>query len=352
MLNWSRFVARGGKGSRGGNSLLAVSRALGSAVPGSVGVALDVDGVLVRGGAVIPGASSALKRLVKHNVPFVFVTNGGGWLESTKAKDLEKKLKIPVSEDMVLVSHTPFRELAKEIGERRVLVLGHEGCLEIARTYGFKRPVCAQQLHAESPSIFPRKVKQPHLSSAEGPENKGKIAAALIIHDPTEWALEMQVLLDLLSEGAEQLPLYACNADLVYNTEHPTPRLTQGAFVEAFRHLFETVTKTPLEVRFCGKPFSITYRLAEKMLAEQADKLKVPRPTCYVGVGDNPCSDIRGARNAGASWSSILVKTGVWTAHLDQVNNDPSDPADYVTSDITGASEIILKELLISHGKR
>ena len=80
MLNWSRFVARGGKGSRGGKGLLAVSRALGSAVPGSVGVALDVDGVLVRGGAVIPGASSALKRLVKHKVPFVFVTNGGGWL--------------------------------------------------------------------------------------------------------------------------------------------------------------------------------------------------------------------------------------------------------------------------------
>ena len=68
MLNWSRFVARGGKGSRGGKGLLAVSRALGSAVPGSVGVALDVDGVLVRGGAVILG------------VPFVFVTNGGGWL--------------------------------------------------------------------------------------------------------------------------------------------------------------------------------------------------------------------------------------------------------------------------------
>jgi len=310
-------------------------------------VALDVDGVLVRGGAVLPGASAALKKLVRSKVPFVFVTNGGGWLESTKAKDLEKKLKIPVTEDMVLVSHTPFRELAKEIGDKRVLVLGHEGCLDIARAYGFRRPVCAQQLHAENPTIFPRKVKQPHLAS-ESPEKRDKVAAALVIHDPTQWALEMQVLLDLLSEGAEQLPLYACNADLVYNTEHPTPRLTQGAFVECFLHLFETVTKTPLEVRFCGKPFSITYRFAEKMLAEQADKLQVPRPTSFVGVGDNPASDIRGARNAGASWSSVLVKTGVWTAHLDQVNNDPTDPADFVTDDISTATEYILKNLVPS----
>ena len=78
-------------------------------------MALDVDGVLVRGGAVLPGASAALKKLVKSKVPFVFVTNGGGWLESIKAKDLEKKLKIPVTEDMVLVSHTPSGSSQKRL---------------------------------------------------------------------------------------------------------------------------------------------------------------------------------------------------------------------------------------------
>jgi len=41
---------------------------------------------------------------------------------------------------------------------------------------------------------------------------------------------------------SQLLPLYASNADLVYTTEYPLPRYTQGAFAEAFRCLFEQYT--------------------------------------------------------------------------------------------------------------
>ena len=40
--------------------------------------AFDIDGVLVRGPEVLPGARESLRALEDARVPFVFVTNGGG----------------------------------------------------------------------------------------------------------------------------------------------------------------------------------------------------------------------------------------------------------------------------------
>lgn len=42
------------------------------------GQAFDIDGVLVRGEGVLPGARDSLRALEDACVPFVFVTNGGG----------------------------------------------------------------------------------------------------------------------------------------------------------------------------------------------------------------------------------------------------------------------------------
>ena len=339
--------AIGGRTGRVGRRLLATSSTGGGAAA-SVGVVLDIDGVFVRGSNVIDGAQAAIKRLQKAKVPYIFVTNGGGMLEMTKAKDLEKKLGVKVREDTVCLSHSPFKELAKEYGDRRVLVLGHEGCEAIAKNYGFKRVVSAQQLHAENPTLYPRKPKLPLVPANAAAADK--VEAVFVFHDPIDWALEVQVCIDLLHnhsssdspDKTQAIPFFACNADLVYNTEHATPRLTQGAFVEAFRHLFELRTQIPLSVHYCGKPFTVTYRIAEAMLAKEAARLKVPTPTTFIGIGDNPASDIRGARNAGANWSSILVKTGVW--QMPNANNDPVDPADFVLDDISAAVDFVLEK--------
>lgn len=43
-----------------------------------LGQAFDIDGVLVRGEGVLPGARDSLRALEDACVPFVFVTNGGG----------------------------------------------------------------------------------------------------------------------------------------------------------------------------------------------------------------------------------------------------------------------------------
>ena len=57
-----------------------------------VAVALDIDGVLLRGKDVLKGARTAISKLNDHEIPYVFLTNGGGVKESEKALILSEKL--------------------------------------------------------------------------------------------------------------------------------------------------------------------------------------------------------------------------------------------------------------------
>ncbi|CAN0005962.1 unnamed protein product, partial [Choristocarpus tenellus] len=93
--------------------------------------AFDIDGVLVRGSNLIPGAKESLAALAKASVPFIFITNGGGCTEREKADELTSKLGIPVTREMVVLSHSPMRELTPRFAEKRVMVLG-SGCKRIA----------------------------------------------------------------------------------------------------------------------------------------------------------------------------------------------------------------------------
>lgn len=55
-------------------------------------------------------------------------------------------------------------------------------------------------------------------------------------------------------------------------------------------------------------------------------------------IGDNPASDIAGANAAGAHWTSVLVRTGMFTG----AGNDAVHPARIVADDIGGAVDAIL----------
>ena len=60
------------------------------------GVLCDIDGVLLRGRQLIPGARESMKTLYEKNIPVVFVTNQGLQLEAEKAKSLSEILDIQV----------------------------------------------------------------------------------------------------------------------------------------------------------------------------------------------------------------------------------------------------------------
>ncbi|MBE7181884.1 MAG: hypothetical protein INR71_11880, partial [Terriglobus roseus] len=105
--------------------------------------AFDIDGVLIRGGRVIPEAVEAMKMLNGENdygikVPYIFVTNGGGKTEEERCIQLSKQLELEVSPGQFICGHTPMREMAEKY--HTVLVVGGEGekCRHVAEGYGFK----------------------------------------------------------------------------------------------------------------------------------------------------------------------------------------------------------------------
>mmetsp|Transcript_21653 Transcript_21653/g.31064 ORF Transcript_21653/g.31064 Transcript_21653/m.31064 type:complete len:309 (-) Transcript_21653:1496-2422(-) len=304
-------------------------------------VALDIDGVLLKGSQVLQGARRSIQKLSFNKVPFVFVTNGGGVSEEDKASELSLKLGEKVLAEQILLAHTPYRDLVPKFEDKKVLVLGKKSCLSVARNYGFKNVLDADYLFQSNPLCFPTRKPVSAVSSQNHADRS--VEAVMIFHDPIDWSLEMQLLSDVLSDksSGEQIPFYACNADLVYATEYHLPRFTQGAFVSAFQHLFYKVHSKNVHVKYFGKPQKEQYTYAEKLLHQQSHRLGTPLPIQYCfGVGDNPLSDIKGANEAGDIWSSILVRTGIFNS-LD--SNDKDNPADYVVDDVEDAVDLILK---------
>jgi HAD superfamily hydrolase (TIGR01456 family) len=184
-----------------------------------------------------------------------------------------------------------------------------------------------------------------------------KIDAMFVFNDPRDWALDMQLITDLLlseqgylgtyskRNGDERLPgcgwqgdgqpeLFFSNADLFWSTGFHQPRFGQGAFQAAVAGVWRRVTDGhDLRRRVMGKPYEETYRFAERVLgahrhevlrqmsaggsAKQASHVPAPPLRNVYMVGDNPESDIAGANDfkseAGTEWTSVLVRTGVWT---------------------------------------
>lgn len=79
--------------------------------------------------------------------------------------------------------------------------------------------------------------------------SKTRIKAAFVFHDPRNWGLDIQVLLDIIHSSGiiggpythqqhdpnPHVDLFFCNPDLIWKSDFDRPRLGQGAFREAFQ---------------------------------------------------------------------------------------------------------------------
>lgn len=74
---------------------------------------------------------------LKKSYPFILLTNGGGTLESDRAKKLTKELGVPIAESSLVLSHTVFRSLVPKYGDKPVLVIGgnDDSCRRVAEAY-------------------------------------------------------------------------------------------------------------------------------------------------------------------------------------------------------------------------
>lgn len=340
----------------------------------------SIDGVLLRAATPIPGASQSLTYLQHHHIPFILLTNGGGKHESERVSDISISLSLPtpLTTKNFIQSHTPIADFLHTFphhpsggggggglpAESTILVIGGEAnnCRSVAEKYGFKTVITPGDIMAAHPEIWPfsrvfsdyyspfaRPLPRPINPSS--PSSCLKIDAIFVFHDPRDWALDMQLILDILLSDSgilgtvsarngdrnlpnngyqqhDQPPLYFSNPDLLWAAGYHLPRLGQGGFIHALEGLWRQITHgAELKSTVLGKPSRLTYDFAEKRLRsyrrdllrrsggggeeENAELRKV-----YM-IGDNPESDIMGANNYqsphGTEWVSMLVRTGVFS---------------------------------------
>jgi HAD superfamily hydrolase (TIGR01456 family) len=304
----------------------------------------DIDGVLVHGDRLIPEGKRVLEILNGDNelgikIPHIFLTNGSGKVETQRVAQLSKILHNPISTDQFIQSHTPMRALAEYY--KTVLVVGGEGykCREVAEEYGFQDIVVPNDIIAWDPTIAPYRVftEEERKTSRPRDFSKTNIDAIMVFSDSRDYATDMQIIMDLLQSEdgrfgtrakdpvSQRIPIYFSQGDLLCPTEHPYPRMSQGAFRIGLEAMYKALTGVDLERVVYGKPELATYKYADEVIASWMETIhndeKLPK-NIYM-IGDNPASDIIGGNMYG--WNTCLVRTGVYQGE----GNDKENPASF-----------------------
>ncbi|KAG5566839.1 hypothetical protein RHGRI_002398 [Rhododendron griersonianum] len=302
-------------------------------------------------------------------VDWDFLDNiGGGVPESKRALELEKQLGVNILSSQVIQGHTPFKQLVKRFEKELVIAVGKGEPAVVMSEYGFKNVLSIDDYASCFDNIDPlghfKKWTTGNVSDQINTIRSSvcsqRVQAAFVVSDSIDWSRDIQVLCDILRTGglpgskiAHQPPLYFASDDLEYQAVFPSERLGMGAFRIALESIFNRIHPNALEYTSFGKPNTCVFRNAETVLRElvHSSSNTIQSANDQIGgnhvfrtlymVGDNPSVDIKGARQAGHPWFSILTRTGVFKGK----ENHDEYPADLVC-------EQNPEELLLTQSKR
>ncbi|GAV71379.1 Hydrolase_like domain-containing protein/Hydrolase_6 domain-containing protein [Cephalotus follicularis] len=332
----------------------------------SFGIAFDIDGVVLLGSTPIGGSPQAFKRLYDDSgalkIPYIFLTNGGGFPESRRAFELSQLLGVNISASQVVQGHSPFKQFSNVYENKLVVAVGKGEPAAVMSEYGFKNVLSMDEYASHFDNIDPlapyKKLIFKQTINEMAPKvdvRSQKVEATFIVSDPVDWSRDIQVLCDILRTGGlpgkeigQPPPLYFANDDLEYQANFPSERLGMGAFRIALESIFSRIHPNSLKYTAFGKPNPLVFRNAETVLKQLVSSLLAMDhanvgshhfKTLYM-IGDNPSVDIKGAQQAGHRWFSILTRTGVFKGK----ENHTEFPADLVVDTIEEAVDHILRK--------
>lgn len=238
-------------------------------------VILDLDGVVYRGAEAIPGAAELVAWLHRCGVAVRFATNNSmvardGYVERLGAMGIET-----TSDEIVTSSSATVEYLHRHAPEiRRVMAIGAEGLREELTAAGFETTMAGDVT-----------------ATVPGGALAASYDAVIVGLDPEFDYARLASGMSAVAGGAR---LIATNADARY----PTPA---GFLPGAGSIVASLQLATGVVPEVIGKPAPAMFRAIIEASGIPAGETVV--------VGDNPASDIVGARRAGCA--SILVLTGV-----------------------------------------
>ncbi|KAL3750875.1 hypothetical protein ACJRO7_011803 [Eucalyptus globulus] len=321
----------------------------------SFGIAFDIDGVFLLGHAPV-GSPRNLK------IPFVFLTNGGGFSESKRAQDLGQLLGVNILPSQVIQGHTPFKQLVNRFENELVVAVGKGELAAVMSEYGDKNVLSVDEYTSYFDAIDPLAPYKRWTTKADIDQNsssnemaKRKIAvqtqrvqAAFVVSDSVDWSRDIQVLCDILRTGG----LPGRETAKQPHATFPAERLGVGAFRIALEAIYNRTHPILLAYTSYGKPNPFVYANAETVLRNLMPSLLSNLDVentinsgihCFKSlymIGDNPKIDIRCARQAGDPWFSILTRTGVFKGK----DNHSEFPADLVVDTVEDAVNFMLRK--------
>ena len=161
------------------------------------GIMFDIDGVIVRGKTVLPWAPEAFSLLYdqersRWRVPSIFVTNAGNTLRQEKADRLSDWLNVPVTEDQVVMSHSPIK-MFTEYHDKHVLVMGQGSVRAIATSLGFTQVTTMDELRHAFPNLDAVDHKRRRAAPCAFNKYFPRIEAVVMFGEPVRWETSLQV---------------------------------------------------------------------------------------------------------------------------------------------------------------
>ena len=235
----------------------------------------DLDGVVYRGAEPVPGAADLVAWLHDAGVAVRFATNNSmvareGYVERLGAMGIATTVDEIVTSSSATVEH--LHRHATDV--RRVLAIGADGLREELSAAGF-----ATTMAGDVNAVVP------------GGALEERYDAVIVGLDPS---FDYGRLASAMSAVAGGARLIATNADARY----PTPA---GFLPGAGSIVAALAAATGVTPEVIGKPEPAMFRAIIEAAGVPASETVV--------IGDNPASDIAGARRAGCA--AILVLTGV-----------------------------------------
>lgn len=224
------------------------------------GLLIDMDGVVYGGDTMIPGADIFVARLLKENIPFMFMTNNS---QRTRLDAVRKlaRLGIKVSENHIYTSAMATGKfLASQIPNGTAYVLGEGGLLSSLHEHGIS-------LVNSDPDF-------------------------VVLGEGRNFTLEMvQKAVDMILAGAK----------LVTTNRDPSPMKKgwDNLGIAATTAMIEEATG--IKAFVVGKPGPVMMRSARKALGLETAETTV--------IGDTMDTDIRGGVQMG--YKTILVLSGI-----------------------------------------
>jgi HAD superfamily hydrolase (TIGR01450 family) len=247
---------------------------------------VDLDGVVYRGAAPIPGVAAALADRAARGDVVVYVTNNSMHYRADYVTRLAG-MGAPVSADRVVSSARAtalyLADAARGPAARRVLVVGAGGLERECRDAGLEVVTAA---HAAS-----RQAQE----GIDGWEAAGRPDAVVVGLDPQFTYQKLAVAVDCVHRGAR---FVATNRDPVFPTEHGT-RPGAGSIVAAVEAGAQVV---PVSI---GKPAPLLLELAIRAAGEGLGRADA------VMIGDGIATDLAAANGLGIP--CVLMLTGVTT---------------------------------------